>query len=660
MGKSGAFRFALSAAVAALLIAPAVSAATPPPLGGLTWLGGAEGCIAYSNVYPTQSTCRQDAALYVPNGIAISADGKDVYVIENYDGGVTHLRRDAGGGLTAVSCINYDAQSSCAKFAPLYNADALALSPDGRQLYVVTRNTNGVLVVFDRNESTGDLTLNAQTPCFSESALAGCITTTHGIAELYGVAVTSSAVFTASDDDIAGGMTAFARNSSTGALTFKDCINRTGGDGCTTDGDLDGLEGIAVSSDGRFLYGASRIGGTVNVLGWDGSHLTQIQCFAYASAGLAGCTDIAGVGAPNAITIAQGPSGVSSVYTADFNRSAMTEWLRDPSTGKLSYEGCRSQTGAVGSSPPGICDTDPVLWGMSNLAASPDGQTLYTVSERSNPVQGAQAINAYHRDLASGNLTPIAGSCLRDTSATSMITGCTNTTVGLVDPFAVAVSPDGTWVETTAGGTNPPPLSAAVDTFAAEVAPACQAASASTTAPAHVAVTLTCTSAHGYPLKLSIASGPSHGTLSAISGTSVTYAPAAGFSGDDTFTFTASDGSLTSAPATATVHVAAAHTSNTTKPAVGISSLSCRKVRTRRVCIVTGTASDSNGIAKVLVALVKSKTKHPKRSFKRATVAKGRWTLTVGAVKPGTYTVTVTATDNAGSTKTVTRTFHLK
>jgi 6-phosphogluconolactonase (cycloisomerase 2 family) len=661
IGRPGAFRSALSASVAALLIAPAVSTAAPPPLGGLTWLGGGEGCIAYSNSYSTQSGCSQDAALYVPNGIAISPDGKDVYVVENYDGGITHLRRDAGGGLTAVSCINSDGNSGCAKFPPLDNADALALSPDGAQLYVVSRNTSGVLTVLNRNQTTGDLTPNPTTPCFSESALAGCATAPHGITDLYAVAVSSSAVFTASDDDVAGGLTAFSRNPSTGALAFKDCMNRTGADGCTTGDEMNGFEGIAVSSDGRYLYGTSRIGGTVNVLGWDGSHLSQLQCYAEANTGLPGCTEIDGVGAPNSITIAQGPSGVSSVYTADFNNDAITEWLRDPVSGKLSYQGCRSQTGGVGSSPAGICDTDPVLWGVTNLAASPDGQTLYTVSDRSNPVQGAQALNAYHRDLASGNLAPIAGSCLRDTSATSKITGCMNTTVGLVDPFAVAVSADGAWVETTAGGTNPPPLSAAVDTFAAEVAPVCQAASAATTAPARVPVTLTCSSAHGYPLTLSIASGPAHGMLSAISGASVAYTPAVGFSGDDTFTFTASDGRLGSVPAIASVHVAAAPTPpDTDKPAAGISSLSCRRTKKRSVCVVIGTASDSDGIAGVQVGIVNTKTKHPKRSFRSAKLVGSKWTLTLGALRAGSYAVTVNATDHAGNRNTVTRTFKLR
>jgi LPXTG-motif cell wall-anchored protein len=53
-----------------------------------------------------------------------------------------------------------------------------------------------------------------------------------------------------------------------------------------------------------------------------------------------------------------------------------------------------------------------------------------------------------------------------------------------------------------------------------------------------------------------IATAPSHGTTT-VSGTTVVYTPAAGFSGADSFTYTATGSSGTTAPATVTVTVAA-------------------------------------------------------------------------------------------------------
>jgi chitinase len=52
------------------------------------------------------------------------------------------------------------------------------------------------------------------------------------------------------------------------------------------------------------------------------------------------------------------------------------------------------------------------------------------------------------------------------------------------------------------------------------------------------------------PLTAVLATGPAHGTLDLAPDGSFTYTPAAGFSGTDTFTYRASDGSVTSAPAT--------------------------------------------------------------------------------------------------------------
>jgi hypothetical protein len=53
-------------------------------------------------------------------------------------------------------------------------------------------------------------------------------------------------------------------------------------------------------------------------------------------------------------------------------------------------------------------------------------------------------------------------------------------------------------------------------------------------------------------------SSPADGTLSAISGSSVTYTPNADFSGSDSFDFTASDSTSTSSPAMITINVTAA------------------------------------------------------------------------------------------------------
>lgn len=73
-----------------------------------------------------------------------------------------------------------------------------------------------------------------------------------------------------------------------------------------------------------------------------------------------------------------------------------------------------------------------------------------------------------------------------------------------------------------------------------------------------VKVTMTGSDGDGDPLRFAIASGPLHGTLIGEP-PALLYRPAAGFLGDDSFTFTVSSGGATSAPATVSIRVTAAN-----------------------------------------------------------------------------------------------------
>lgn len=73
-------------------------------------------------------------------------------------------------------------------------------------------------------------------------------------------------------------------------------------------------------------------------------------------------------------------------------------------------------------------------------------------------------------------------------------------------------------------------------------------------------VALNATDTNGLQLTYKINTNPVHGTLLLI-GSAATYTPAAGFVGDDSFTYVASDGISTSSPATARLSVVSATTS---------------------------------------------------------------------------------------------------
>lgn len=69
-------------------------------------------------------------------------------------------------------------------------------------------------------------------------------------------------------------------------------------------------------------------------------------------------------------------------------------------------------------------------------------------------------------------------------------------------------------------------------------------------------ITLTATDPNNDPLTYNIATQPTHGSLSGVA-PNVIYQPNAGYLGSDSFTFTANDGQLDSAPATVSITVAA-------------------------------------------------------------------------------------------------------
>ncbi|MBS2021521.1 MAG: cadherin-like domain-containing protein [Deltaproteobacteria bacterium] len=85
-------------------------------------------------------------------------------------------------------------------------------------------------------------------------------------------------------------------------------------------------------------------------------------------------------------------------------------------------------------------------------------------------------------------------------------------------------------------------------------APVAQAQSVSTDQDKAVAITLAATDADHDPLTFTVATQPAHGTLSGTA-PALTYTPAQGYTGSDSFTFTAFDGTEHSAPATVSLDV---------------------------------------------------------------------------------------------------------
>ena len=99
---------------------------------------------------------------------------------------------------------------------------------------------------------------------------------------------------------------------------------------------------------------------------------------------------------------------------------------------------------------------------------------------------------------------------------------------------------------------------ASIAVTAVNDAPVALTKSATTAEDSPVAIALTASDKDGNPLTYSIVSGPAKGTLSGTA-PNLTYTPAADFSGTDSFTFKANDGTVDSNTATVAITVTAAN-----------------------------------------------------------------------------------------------------
>jgi DNA-binding beta-propeller fold protein YncE len=108
---------------------------------------GTTGCL----VYLVAVGCSLGHALEAPEGVVVSPDGANVYAAAFESGAVAVLDRDAdGGGVMQKAgkrgCLTRGSIADCKQARALRGASSLALSPDGRFLYVTAWGSDAVAV----------------------------------------------------------------------------------------------------------------------------------------------------------------------------------------------------------------------------------------------------------------------------------------------------------------------------------------------------------------------------------------------------------------------------------------------------------------------------------------------------------------------------------
>ena len=208
----------------------------------------------------------------------------------------------------------------------------------------------------------------------------------------------------------------------------------------------------------------------------------------------------------------------------------------------------------------------------ADAASVPAGGTDgYTITVTNNNVS-AVTLGALTDTIGAG-FSYRAGSTSGATTADPAISGQTLTWSGIAVPaggtatvhFGVTVAAEpGTYTDEAGGtaegytvvGTGPvaPVAVTPVVTPPANTPPTAAPVSVTTPQDTPVGVTLAGSDVDGDALAFAVATQPAHGTLSGT-GANLTYTPAEGYTGPDTFTYTANDGHADSAPATVTITV---------------------------------------------------------------------------------------------------------
>ncbi|MGB5260788.1 MAG: beta-propeller fold lactonase family protein, partial [Gammaproteobacteria bacterium] len=349
--------------------------------------------------------------LRTPVAVAVSPDGATVYVA-GYDytfspsytafGTLAVFSRNpATNQLTPVEVI---AQGTNGVDGLGTAARSVAVSPDGNHVYGISSNS---IAVFQRNPATGELT-------WIEMHKDG-VNGVDGLGGAWGITVSldGNSVYTTSAGD--SSVAVFARESSTGALTFleyhKDGVNGVDGLGFA-------YGGLAVSSDNKNLYATGYNDHGLAVFTRDPA--TGLLTFLEAHKD--GVSGVDGLGNPGAVSIS--PDGASAYVSSELD-SAVAFFNRDTDTGVLTFvetyvNGVNGVSGLAGA-----------WWN----AVSSDGTNFYSNGYYSN------SLAVFRRNTVTGKLTYIE----KHTDNVASVDG-------LSAAWGLAASPDGQGVFVTASG----------------------------------------------------------------------------------------------------------------------------------------------------------------------------------------------------------------
>jgi sugar lactone lactonase YvrE len=363
----------------------------------------------------TAGACAAAPAMNGVNGLAVSPDGNNVYAVSSLGNSISTFRRDpATGTLAQTSCLQSPApDGKCRPASSLLGADSVAVSPDGKFVYVAASYANAVDVL-QRDPSTGAL---SELSCVSNDSSSGACAYGRAMRGPTSVAISPDGKFVYLGSTASHAVDEFSRDPQTGALTQIGCLMQSApsGGSCTGARLLEWLGSIVLSPDGSDLYVAASLATNsspaITYLRRDATSglLSEVGCVDYLQ-----------------------PPGTSGDGSSSTDNSSSGD---NSATTSSAMTGSR-RTRASQNAPTDPCTSVPGIASVTRMALSPDGTKLFAV--------GFDNVSIFTRDPASGGLTLNACVSTDDTRC--------GTVTGLNGPSAAVTSIDGANLYVVSGG----------------------------------------------------------------------------------------------------------------------------------------------------------------------------------------------------------------
>jgi hypothetical protein len=455
----GSIALAMALAVIAALVPAAASAQT------ITKLEGTAGCVSDPASSLPEGTCIEAKGIDDATDVAVSPDGKFVYAAATSSNSIAVFSRNEDtGALTQLAgqdgCIAHSGTpiTGCASANGLEGPSALAMSPDGQNIYVTTFKLDpdasptpviqGTLTTFTRNETTGALD---QTGCVVggvPSAIvpisppSGCTTAMFpqnpallgsvplGTASDVEVSPDGSSVVTSSF--LTGSVVNWNRNAGSGALTPRECFGSSSAIFPTNGNPLPLYD---VCDDGLLPPGTDT-GGEAAGLGYplDVEFAPEGDRLYAAALGLEQpATEVGGI---EIVPAADEPGSV-----ALFNRDGGGA-LTQPASPNGCIDDSRDPV-----QPDTTCAHRTALLNPYRVNVSPDGENVYVGTLNVFPPDGIAGPGPGELSQFNADLTQLDPPCLQQLGLPSgdlqPTTGCSLLSFGLILPSDVAFTPDG-------------------------------------------------------------------------------------------------------------------------------------------------------------------------------------------------------------------------